>query len=55
VKVTIGLALLAVFTFLAFFGSALAPYDPSARSSTGSAPPTSARTSSARSWSAPAA
>ncbi|MBS2533796.1 ABC transporter permease [Catenulispora sp. NF23] len=32
VKVMVGLVLLAVFTFLAFFGSALAPYDPSARS-----------------------
>jgi peptide/nickel transport system permease protein len=32
-KVTTGLALLAVFTFLAFFGDALAPYDPSKRSS----------------------
>ncbi|NUP53478.1 MAG: ABC transporter permease [Catenulispora sp.] len=30
-KVTVGLALLAVFTFVAVFGSALAPYDPSKR------------------------
>jgi peptide/nickel transport system permease protein len=31
-KVTVGLALLAVFTFVAFLGGALAPYDPSKRS-----------------------
>ncbi|NUR26793.1 MAG: ABC transporter permease [Catenulispora sp.] len=31
-KVAVGLALLAVFTFVAFFGDALAPYDPSKRS-----------------------
>ena len=31
-KVTVGLALLALFTFVAFFGTALAPFDPSKRS-----------------------
>jgi len=32
VKVTVGLAVLIVFTFVAFFGASLAPFDPSARS-----------------------
>ena len=32
-KVTIGLAILLMFTLVAFFGDALAPYDPSKRSS----------------------
>ena len=40
--VTVGLAIFVVYVFLAIFGSSLAPYDPSALSSSPLAPPSSA-------------